>query len=79
VGNCHYFICFYYLCHSSYLFHSGNSEHPGDKFYNTTIEILPVDHIVKADGILSNQIHEHGYSRTEDGYLVINEFREGES
>ncbi|KAK2170426.1 hypothetical protein LSH36_3g29011 [Paralvinella palmiformis] len=60
-----------------YLFHSGNSEHPGDKFYNTTIEILPVDHIVKADGILSNQIHEHGYSRTEDGYLVINEFREG--
>jgi alpha-1,3-mannosylglycoprotein beta-1,4-N-acetylglucosaminyltransferase A/B len=25
-----------------YLFRSGNAEHPADRFYNTTVEILPV-------------------------------------
>lgn len=24
-----------------YLFRSGNAEHPADRFYNTTVEILP--------------------------------------
>ena len=72
-----YVILLFFLYNSSYLFHSGNSEHPGDKFYNTTVEVLPVDHIGKADGILTNKIHEHGYPRTEDGYLIINEFKEG--
>lgn len=26
---------------SRYLFHSGGSEHPGDQFFNTTVEVLP--------------------------------------
>ena len=25
-----------------YLFRSGDADHPGDKFYNTSIEVLPV-------------------------------------
>ena len=58
-----------------YLFKSGNPEHPGDKFYNTTVEVLPSTHIGKEDGILNNYPNSHPYPHTPDGYLVIGNFR----
>lgn len=30
------------VCISSYLFHSGNQEHPGDILLNTTVDVLPL-------------------------------------
>ncbi len=58
-----------------YLFKSGNPEHPGDKFYNTTVEVLPSRHAGSEDGILNNRPNSQPYSRTPDGYLVIGNFR----
>lgn len=46
-----------------YLFRSGNAEHPEDKFYNTTVEVLPVSYNFN-----------HSYSKTKDGYLVLGQF-----
>lgn len=31
-----------WLCVFSYLFHSGNQEHPGDILMNTTVDVLPL-------------------------------------
>lgn len=42
-----------------YLFRSGNAEHPSDKFYNTTVEVLP-----------ENPLHST-HNVTSDGYVVI--------
>lgn len=42
-----------------YLFRSGNAEHPSDKFYNTTVELLPVNPLYNTHNI------------TNDGYVVI--------
>lgn len=53
-----------------YLFRSGNPEHPGDKFYNTTVEILPS----KAVGALDNAVQGVGFPMTDDGFYVINRF-----
>nr|XP_022920673.1 alpha-1,3-mannosyl-glycoprotein 4-beta-N-acetylglucosaminyltransferase B [Onthophagus taurus] len=48
-----------------YLFRSGNVEHPADKFYNTTVEILPInteDYVVigkfNSTGIASGTVEE---------------------
>lgn len=30
------------VCIFSYLFHSGNQEHPGDILLNTTVDVLPL-------------------------------------
>ena len=57
-----------------YSFRSGAPEHPGDKFYNTTVEVLPVDHINKKGGVLDNKSHVHDFPMTEDSYLVIGGF-----
>ena len=35
-------LTYFYVCLSSYLFHSGNQEHPGDILLNTTVEVLPL-------------------------------------
>ena len=59
---------------SSFFFKSGNPEHPGDKFYNTTVEILPEEHTQKQPGVLDNKAHEDAYPMTEDGYLVVGNF-----
>ncbi|XP_053595650.1 alpha-1,3-mannosyl-glycoprotein 4-beta-N-acetylglucosaminyltransferase B isoform X3 [Microplitis demolitor] len=48
-----------------YLFKSGNVEHPLDKFYNTTVEILPE---------FQNFENYKNYTMTEDGYTLIGEF-----
>ncbi|KAK0176821.1 hypothetical protein PV328_000925 [Microctonus aethiopoides] len=48
-----------------YLFRSGNVEHPSDKFYNTTIEVMSE---------FSNNMDRNSNNITEDGYIVINKF-----
>ena len=57
-----------------YTFKSGNPEHPGDKFYNTTVEVLPEDHVSKQSGVLDNAAHSHPYPKTDDSFLVIGNF-----
>ncbi|XP_043530064.1 alpha-1,3-mannosyl-glycoprotein 4-beta-N-acetylglucosaminyltransferase B-like isoform X2 [Chiloscyllium plagiosum] len=55
-----------------YLFRSGNMEHPGDKFFNTTVEILPVDKSEFDKNVLHNNITKYlKYQETEDGYYRI--------
>ncbi|TMW47266.1 hypothetical protein DOY81_007655 [Sarcophaga bullata] len=51
-----------------YLFRSGNSEHPSDRFYNTTIEILPADTLSESSPVWSF------YNSTTDGYLIVGSF-----
>ncbi|XP_011494868.1 PREDICTED: alpha-1,3-mannosyl-glycoprotein 4-beta-N-acetylglucosaminyltransferase B [Ceratosolen solmsi marchali] len=48
-----------------YLFRSGNAEHPCDKFYNTTVEVLPE---------LANSIDRNRNNVSEDGYIIIGKF-----
>ncbi|XP_034938136.1 alpha-1,3-mannosyl-glycoprotein 4-beta-N-acetylglucosaminyltransferase A [Chelonus insularis] len=48
-----------------FLFRSGNPEHPSDKFYNTTIEVLPE---------FSNAVNRNNDDVTEDGYVIIGKF-----
>ncbi|XP_032253223.1 alpha-1,3-mannosyl-glycoprotein 4-beta-N-acetylglucosaminyltransferase A isoform X2 [Phoca vitulina] len=49
----------------SYLFHSGNQEHPGDILLNTTVEVLPF----KSEGLeISKETKD---KRLEDGYFRI--------
>lgn len=57
-----------------YLFKSGNPEHPGDRFFNTTVEILPSEHTAKQSGTLDNAQHRHAYPKTEDNFLIIGNF-----
>lgn len=42
-----------------YHFKSGNAEHPSDKFYNTTVEVLPENPL------------QNTHNVTSDGYVVI--------
>ncbi|KAJ8922428.1 hypothetical protein NQ315_004374 [Exocentrus adspersus] len=44
-----------------FFFKSGNAEHPSDKFYNTTVEVLPVE--VNQNGLSLNM--------TSDGYVIV--------
>ncbi|CAG0894620.1 unnamed protein product [Darwinula stevensoni] len=47
----------------SYFFQSGNSEHPLDRFYNTTIEVLP------------EKISMEGqWNITTDGFIILGDF-----
>lgn len=50
-----------------YLFRSGNSEHPSDRFYNTTVEVLPVS-------LSENSPIWSTYNSTTDGFLIIGNF-----
>jgi alpha-1,3-mannosylglycoprotein beta-1,4-N-acetylglucosaminyltransferase A/B len=53
-------------CHgfcSSYLFRSGNAEHPSDRFYNTSVEVLPESSHTSLSKI--------DYNATSDGYIII--------
>lgn len=52
-----------------YLFRSGNSEHPSDRFYNTTVEILPA-------ALPENSYIWSAYNLTTDGFLVVGSFNE---
>uniref|UniRef100_A0A671UDB1 Alpha-1,3-mannosyl-glycoprotein 4-beta-N-acetylglucosaminyltransferase B n=1 Tax=Sparus aurata TaxID=8175 RepID=A0A671UDB1_SPAAU len=50
-----------------YFFRSGNIEHPGDKLFNTSVEVLPFDGREKTPK----------YHRTEDGFIRIGTFQHG--
>nr|CAH7748873.1 unnamed protein product [Callosobruchus chinensis] len=51
-----------------FYFKSGNAEHPSDKLYNTTVEVLPVaDALLYAGG-------GGGFNLTTDGYIVVGKF-----
>lgn len=52
-----------------YLFRSGNSEHPSDRFYNTTVEILPAS-------LPENSYIWSAYNSTADGFLIVGNFNE---
>nr|XP_025959058.1 alpha-1,3-mannosyl-glycoprotein 4-beta-N-acetylglucosaminyltransferase A isoform X1 [Dromaius novaehollandiae]XP_025959059.1 alpha-1,3-mannosyl-glycoprotein 4-beta-N-acetylglucosaminyltransferase A isoform X1 [Dromaius novaehollandiae] len=54
-----------------YLFHSGNPEHPGDIFLNTTVEVLPFQN---EELVLSKETKD---KRLEDGYFRIGKFENG--
>ncbi|XP_078066774.1 alpha-1,3-mannosyl-glycoprotein 4-beta-N-acetylglucosaminyltransferase B-like isoform X1 [Mustelus asterias] len=61
-----------------YIFRSGNVEHPGDKLFNTTVEVLPVDKSAFEKKILHNNMTKYPkYKETEDGYYRIGTFRNG--
>jgi alpha-1,3-mannosylglycoprotein beta-1,4-N-acetylglucosaminyltransferase A/B len=50
-----------------YLFRSGNHEHPSDKFYNTTVEVLP--DVLSEESIVWQQ-----FNTTTDGFLIVGSF-----
>lgn len=52
-----------------YLFRSGNTEHPSDRFYNTTVEILPYS-------LPENSYIWSAYNSTTDGFLIVGSFNE---
>ncbi|XP_030306544.1 alpha-1,3-mannosyl-glycoprotein 4-beta-N-acetylglucosaminyltransferase-like protein MGAT4D [Calypte anna] len=58
-----------------YFFRSGNMEHPGDKLFNTTVEVLPADEILKKE--LVDNGSKFNYPATKDGYLKIGAFENG--
>lgn len=63
-------MCVCVLCVTfRYLFRSGNSEHPSDRFYNTTVEILPFS-------LPENSYIWSAYNLTTDGFLIVGSFNE---
>ncbi|XP_051624029.1 alpha-1,3-mannosyl-glycoprotein 4-beta-N-acetylglucosaminyltransferase-like protein MGAT4D isoform X2 [Manacus candei] len=58
-----------------YFFRSGNMEHPGDKLFNTTVEVLPADEMQKKE--LVDAGNKFNYPATKDGYLKIGAFENG--
>lgn len=59
------FFCFYIF---RFLFRSGNFEQPSDRFYNTTVEVLP------ASGNTSLISAALPFNVTKDGFLVVGSF-----
>ncbi|XP_049826869.1 alpha-1,3-mannosyl-glycoprotein 4-beta-N-acetylglucosaminyltransferase B isoform X1 [Schistocerca gregaria] len=49
-----------------YLFRSGNAEHPSDRFYNTSVEVLPESS--------QNTLSKSDYNSTSDGYIIVGQF-----
>ncbi|XP_070552507.1 alpha-1,3-mannosyl-glycoprotein 4-beta-N-acetylglucosaminyltransferase B-like [Ptychodera flava] len=63
-----------------YRFTSGNTEHPGDVFSNTTVEVLPHQLEQKQEGVLeTNAKSNASYRRTEDGFYQVGEFVDGKA
>ncbi|KFP24368.1 Alpha-1,3-mannosyl-glycoprotein 4-beta-N-acetylglucosaminyltransferase B, partial [Colius striatus] len=58
-----------------YFFRSGNVEHPGDKLFNTTVEVLPADEMLRKELIDNGSKFNH--PATKDGYLKIGAFENG--
>lgn len=48
-----------------YLFRSGNPEHPSDRFYNTTVEVLTETSV---------SLNRNSNDITEDGYIIVGKF-----
>lgn len=49
------------------MFRSGNIEHPEDRFYNTTVEVLPTNPRLFEGGGMD-------YNVTSDGYAIVGSF-----
>lgn len=61
-----------YIFSFRYRFISSNTENPGDKFYNTSVEVLPSYHQEKKEGILeADNAAELNLKRTEDGFIQV--------
>uniref|UniRef100_A0A671S1F6 Alpha-1,3-mannosyl-glycoprotein 4-beta-N-acetylglucosaminyltransferase B n=1 Tax=Sinocyclocheilus anshuiensis TaxID=1608454 RepID=A0A671S1F6_9TELE len=61
-----------------YFFRSGNIEHPGDKLFNTTVEVLPFDNIQsEKEALKEGREKTPKYQRTEDGFIRIGKFDNG--
>jgi len=56
-----------------YVFRSGNPEHPGDKFYNTSVQVLSSSRHSKSTE-LDNQKPPTEFPVTEDSFYVVNHF-----
>ncbi|XP_034545267.1 alpha-1,3-mannosyl-glycoprotein 4-beta-N-acetylglucosaminyltransferase B [Notolabrus celidotus] len=61
-----------------YFFRSGNIEHPGDKLFNTSVEVLPFDNIqAEKEALTEGREKTPKYHRTEDGFIRIGNFQNG--
>ncbi|XP_043925394.1 alpha-1,3-mannosyl-glycoprotein 4-beta-N-acetylglucosaminyltransferase B isoform X2 [Protopterus annectens] len=61
-----------------YFFRSGNIEHPEDKLYNTTIDVLPFDNPQSEKEAMPEGVGiTPKYQRMKDGYLRIGSFSNG--
>uniref|UniRef100_A0A0P4W976 Alpha-1,3-mannosyl-glycoprotein 4-beta-N-acetylglucosaminyltransferase B n=1 Tax=Scylla olivacea TaxID=85551 RepID=A0A0P4W976_SCYOL len=52
-----------------FLFRSGNVEHPSDRLYNTTVEVLPIQPLSRLPHNIRTKLKV-----TNDSYLIIGEF-----
>ncbi|XP_034739289.1 alpha-1,3-mannosyl-glycoprotein 4-beta-N-acetylglucosaminyltransferase B, partial [Etheostoma cragini] len=61
-----------------YFFRSGNIEHPGDKLFNTSVEVLPFDNIqAEKEALTDGREKTPKYHRTEDGFIRVGTFKNG--
>ncbi|XP_033112076.1 alpha-1,3-mannosyl-glycoprotein 4-beta-N-acetylglucosaminyltransferase A-like isoform X2 [Anneissia japonica] len=60
----------------SYRFISGNADHPGDIFTNTTVEVMPSYQQQKKEGLLETN-EDSKLKHTKDGYIQIGTFKDG--
>uniref|UniRef100_A0A7N4NUJ2 Alpha-1,3-mannosyl-glycoprotein 4-beta-N-acetylglucosaminyltransferase B n=2 Tax=Sarcophilus harrisii TaxID=9305 RepID=A0A7N4NUJ2_SARHA len=61
-----------------FFFRSGNIEHPQDKLFNTTVEVLPFDNPQSdKEALQEGRGATLRYPRTPDGYLQIGSFSKG--
>ncbi|XP_054648362.1 alpha-1,3-mannosyl-glycoprotein 4-beta-N-acetylglucosaminyltransferase B isoform X2 [Dunckerocampus dactyliophorus] len=61
-----------------YFFRSGNIEHPGDKLFNTSVEVLPFDNIqADKEALADGKEKSQRYHRMEDGFIRIGMFQKG--
>lgn len=61
-----------------FFFRSGNIEHPEDKLFNTTVEVLPFDSLQSdKEALQEGRGAPPKYHRTSDGYIQIGSFSNG--
>ncbi|XP_025063617.1 alpha-1,3-mannosyl-glycoprotein 4-beta-N-acetylglucosaminyltransferase B isoform X2 [Alligator sinensis] len=61
-----------------FFFRSGNIEHPEDKLFNTTVEVLPFDSLQSdKEALQEGRGTAFKYHRTSDGYIQIGTFLKG--
>lgn len=51
----------------SFMFRSGNIEHPEDRFYNATVEVIPVQPLDVLEGSMD-------FNTTSEGYVIVGNF-----
>uniref|UniRef100_A0A8C4PXT6 Alpha-1,3-mannosyl-glycoprotein 4-beta-N-acetylglucosaminyltransferase B n=1 Tax=Eptatretus burgeri TaxID=7764 RepID=A0A8C4PXT6_EPTBU len=60
-----------------YLFRSGNVEHPGDKLFNCTVEVLPALNDAGKATLRDVREQSSSYTRTDDGFFRVGAFVNG--